>query len=384
MTKRHRILHCITSLHNGGANHLLIRNLLHLDQEQFEHFVCYLVPRHDLRPLYRAVGIEPICVNHRGGIDGPRTFYRLVNLIRTYHIELVHTNLWLDRVYAGLAAAWCRVPVVTTLHASAVGEQPIGWWRRIIARSRALTEDAIGRLQTRCFVAVSQAVRETHVAARWIPSNRIEVVYSGLPLDNFDQKRIDTEYLGILRRELRLEGAYPVLLNVGRLHSVKGQRYLIPMMAQILQQWPQARLLIVGEGGERARLTQDIKNHQLEHAVHLLGYQADPVPFLHLADVFVFPSLSEGLPLALLEAMAAAKPVVASDIPALREVVKPGVNGYLVEPRNPDAFVRGVEQVLCGVGRAEAMGRASRRIVEEKFEMGDSIKRLEKLYLAML
>lgn len=260
----------------------------------------------------------------------------------------------------------------------------MGWWRHAIARGRSFTEDAIGRLQTRCFVAVSQTVRETHVTARWIPPSRIEVVYSGLPLNDFDQGRINTEYLGILRRELELEGAYPILINVGRLHSVKGQRYLIPMMAQVLQQWPQARLLIVGEGEERARLTQEVKNYQLDHAVHLLGYRADTVPLLHLADVFVFPSLNEGLPLALLEAMAAAKPVVVSDIPALREVVEPGVNGYLVESRNPDAFARGIEQVLRGVGRAEAMGRASRRIVEEKFEIGDSVKRLEKLYLAML
>ena len=99
---------------------MLLRNIQYMNRGRFENHVCYFVPRREIEPQYRAAGFEPIYPDHRSRSHGPRTFSRLVRLIGNQKIDLVHTNLTLDRVYAGIAAGACRIPMVMTLHTAHV------------------------------------------------------------------------------------------------------------------------------------------------------------------------------------------------------------------------------------------------------------------------
>lgn len=380
----YRILHCLSSLHVGGVGQLVLRNITQIDKRRFESRVCYLTPRRDLEPQFIEAGFTPLCLEHQRKWHGVRTLLQLVKLLRQNRIDLVHTNHLLDRLYVGLAAALCGVPVVTTLHDTTISPDEAG---KLLyrARVRAVTVlmDWIGCFLTSRFVAVSEAVRDVYTRHRHVPRDHIEVLYSGVstrefgvPSDGRGQER--------LRRELGIEGAYPVLINVGRLAKAKGQVWLVRMMPQLMERWPTARLIIVGEGGERKALEEEIRRHGLGSHVSLVGQRSDVPNLLAVSDVFLFPSVSEGLPLALLEAAASGKPVVASNCGPIGEVVEDGASGYMVEPENPEALAQAVLRVLESPQRARCMGLRGRQIVREKFDIRDSVPALERVYLSIL
>src|SRR5262249_45381995 len=157
----------------------------------------------------------------------------------------------------------------------------------------------------------------------------------------------------------------PIFVNVGRLDRVKGQIHLISMMVNIVKQWPEAKLLIVGEGQERAILEEKILHEKLQDHVILTGFRSDIAELISLCDVFLFPSYYEGLPLSLIEAMAVGKPVVASNIPSIAEVIEDGVNGWLVEPANPEALLQRVNQILLSPDRGAIMAHQARASVRK-------------------
>ena len=198
-----------------------------------------------------------------------------MKLLKRHRIDLVHSNHTLDRFYVSLAAALCGVPVVTTLHNTTIPTE-VGGTISSVARVRALAaiEDWSARLLTRRFIAVSEAVRVIYTRHRHVPRNRVSVLYSGIPIEDFGTVS-DLEGQERLRQELGIEGAYPVLINVGRLADEKGPVWLIRMMPKVLERWPDAKLIIVGEGLTRATLEIEIRRYRLGNCVSLPGQQSN-------------------------------------------------------------------------------------------------------------
>jgi glycosyltransferase involved in cell wall biosynthesis len=382
--EKYQILHCVSSLHIGGVGHLLLRNLTYMSSEVFQQHVCYLVPQHDLLPTYRAAGFSPHFVDHRRKTHGLRTLLRLVRLVRMLDIDLIHTNLMLDRAYCGLVAMLCRVPLVVTLHAADAPIPKAMERGSVQAWAKARLEDGLARWQAQRFVAVSSTVRDFQSLRRSVPKERIDVVDSGISLENLRYEAGDEHTRARLRQRLGIAAAFPVLINVARLVRSKGQHHLLPMMQQVRREWPSAKLLLVGGGAEQAALSDVVAREGLEDCVLLLGQRGDVPALLGVADLFVFPSLHEGVGLAVVEAMAMGLPVVASDIPALREVVQHEVSGLLVSPDQPIALAQGVLEILSLPDRGQQMGEHGRRLASQRHDIRDSVQALEKVYLSIL
>jgi glycosyltransferase involved in cell wall biosynthesis len=382
--KPYRVLHCITDLHVGGAGRLLLRNLQHMDKTLFESHVCYLVPRKDLVPMYQAAGFRPMCMEHQSPLHGVRTVFRLVKEIRRARIDLVHTNLIVDHIYGTLAATFCGIPVITTLHSAVPGTAvDIHPRSKKVMVKRMIGNTLLSRRIQR-FIAVSEAVREAQVRWRGLPAERTIVIYSGTALDEYDIGAIDGQSETVLRKQLGIDTDNPVLISVGRLDLIKGHRYLLSALTDILPRWPRCQLLLVGDGQERASLEQQSRELGLMQHVHFLGPRFDIPALLNLADIFVFPSLSEGLGLAVLEAMAAGKPIIASNIPAMAEVISHGLTGWTVEVGNSRSLAQGILQVLELPDKGTSVGNNARRAAKEKFSIETSVSRLEQTYLSVL
>jgi len=381
----YRILHSVANLRVGGVGRLVLRNISKMDRNRFENIVCCLTPQSDLGAAYDEAGFTPVYLDHRSTWHGGRTLLRLIRMLKEHRIDLVHTNHSLDRLYVGLAAAICQVPVVTTLHSMTVpSDLPVRGWAAVRVRVRAALEDWSGRAMTRRFVAVSDAVRRFSTHHRQVPRDRVSVVYSGIPLDDFGPAA-DVEAQRRVRRELGIDAAaHPVLINVGRLAHQKAQILLVRMMPRILERWPDARLIIVGEGGERESLEREISRLSLNACIALLGERSDVGALLAASDAFLFPSVSEGLGLALVEAAGAGKPIVASNCGPIPEVVEDGVNGCLVAPNDPEALAQGVFRALDSPEYARSLGQRGRQIAREKFDLQDSVRALERVYLSVL
>lgn len=359
----------VSSLKAGGVSSLLFHNVRHMDRT-VEHVVCCLSERADLVQRFSEIGHVPIVLRHRAGRSVLSLVCRFLTVIRHLGADLIHTNMAFDSQVGSLAGRLSGVPVVTTLH----NDMPLNF--RGLARlfDRWAVQPGVTR-----FIAVSNSTRAAHVRVRGLLEKRIEVVYSGIPTAQF-REQTPSAKLAKLKDDLGINGAEPILLNVGRLDSVKGQRHLIPMMELLLAEWPRARLLIVGAGTEEADLRVRICRAGLSGCIHLLGFRSDVRQLLELCTVFVFPSLSESFGLAALEGMASARPVVASNVGGLPEIIDHGRDGLLVSPGDAAALASAVAGVLRSPALARRLGEAARDKASSRFDSTNSVRRLEAIY----
>ncbi len=364
-----RVLHTVSGLHVGGVGRLLLRNALALESAGIRNHIAYLVPNHRLEAEYRKAGLNPICLHHRHTTDGPRTLYRLIRLIREHDIDIVHTNHGLDRLYGGLAAMLTGVPAITTAHDVVENHHLSGGARLRLWVERQLLSQ---------YIAVSAAVGRVCETSRGILRDRVRVIHSGIEAKEFSRPTADA--VNKVRNELGLHDADPILINVGRLSAAKNQHHLIPMMSRVLKRRPQAKLLIVGDGTERARLETAIAKAGLQGSIRLLGMRSDVPELLALSTVFLFPSESEGLGLSVIEAMGAGKPVIAANVAPMDEVVEDGQSGLLVDTHDATAFADAVEQVLDAPAFAHRMGVRGQQIVKERFSLESTSRSMGSLY----
>jgi glycosyltransferase involved in cell wall biosynthesis len=382
-----RVLATTAHLGTGGIARIVVATAAGLDRARFEPLVCQLGPRDEVGEALRESGIEPFRLDHRAPRHGPRTWRRLLRLLRRERVDLVHTHHPLDRFYAGLAARRLGLPVVSTLHNTTPAAGEAGAAGRFGLSSSARLGDRVTRAVTDRFVAVSGAVRDAQASRLGVPAGEIAVVYPGIDLEWAGRlaAAAGPDRAAALRRELGLPApgaaGAPVLLTVGRLHPQKGQEHLVPVMARVLRRHPRAVLLIAGEGEERPRLERAIAEAGLGVAVRLLGRRSDVPDLLALSDLFLFPSVDrEGLPIAVLEAGAAGRAAVAARTGPLEEVIEDGVNGLLVPPRDAEAMAGAVLELLDDPERRAGMEAAARRVVAERFSLAASLRGLEAVY----
>lgn len=371
------VLHTLSDLHVGGVAHLLMQNVRALNSGRINSTVCYFAPRHDMLDAYREAGIDPVCLDHGKRRQTFRTLWRFIKLIRSLNIDVIHANHLMDRTYAIIAGRILNIPVVITLHdlyPKRLATQGIG-------KVRVPAISLLDRVSVKHYIAVSKAVKEFHVAEYGKPGKKITVVYSGLnDLARFSERADDDR--SYIQSELGLADSSPVLLNVGRLQTVKGQIHLVRMMPSVLEKWANAHLLIVGEGPERKNIEDAISAEKMGDHITLLGQRADVPQLLNSSDVFVFPSLNEALGLSVIEAMATGLPVVAADFGGLRELVRNGETGLLVTPADPEALAKGVLAVLDSPEMGRAYGARGQQVVMDEFDVSRTVAELEAVYEA--
>jgi glycosyltransferase involved in cell wall biosynthesis len=413
-SRKYRILHVLPDMRMGGGQILLIRNLPKMDSSRFEHVVCYLEPNFEMVPSFQEIGVNPICLHHRGDKDF-RTVYRLVELMRREKIDLVHTNNTpLDKTYGQWAALLARIPVVNTLHGMGsqtleplkerafVPNSPALARRKIHTAAQSLLDGRFvekfnhrasctldrwrARWSIKHLIAVSDAVRRSW---GWfqhdlhLPHDQVSIVYAGLDVQQV-MEETPPETVAALRKELDLEDAHPLLVNVARLVPEKGQKYLIPMMKKIVKQYPKAKLIVIGDGPLEDEVQEQINQAGLQEHIKLLGTRMESSALMAMGDIFVLPSLSEGFGLVVQEAMALGKPVVAFGIPPLREFVADNVSGFLVGVEDSAAMAEKVLHLLANPDLMQEMGQAGQRIVQEKFTSETTVRNIERVYLAVL
>ncbi len=383
MTSRVRVLHLIEDLGPGGAEGLLYVNLSRLDRSRFDGIVCHLYDRalHWRQPIVD-LGYPVISLGMTSIFDGGRGLLRLWRLLGREPVDLIHTHLYGANLLGRFAGRLRGVPVVGSLHnpdyePSALRDNP------------ALSPAKLGflRLMDRVscwigspqFVAVSEYVRQSAVKYLGISPVRTQVIYNAVDLKAFGPTGGCPEFL---RVELGLGLNDPVVLCVARLDPQKGLRYLIEAIPALVGQFPGLRVLFVGGGppATRTSLLMLAKKLGIDSHVKFLGVQADVRAYLQLCDVFVLPSLYEGMGIALVEAMAMERACVASRVGAIPEVVADGRSGILVGPGDPSALAVAIARLLGDPALRDQMGVEGRRIVSERFNVDRNIVELETLY----
>jgi glycosyltransferase involved in cell wall biosynthesis len=295
---------------------------------------------------------------------------RLRRALQAIQPDLVHTHLLHADLYGLSAALWARVPYrITTRHNDDV------FRRRLILR-------LIHRLQWRYVVqagiGISQAVTRFCVQIEHAPAHKMRTIYYGLPLPvpPIDRR----EARAALRAELKLPADAVLIGGAGRLTTQKGFTYALQAFKRIEREFPEAHLLIAGDGPLNMPLKAEARQLGLARRVHFLGWRTDIPNVLAGLDVFVMPSLWEGFGLVLLEAMAQALPVVGSAVSAIPEIVAHGETGLLVPPRDPDALADALRTLLRDPALMRHLGMLGEDRLERMFGADAMIEATAALY----
>jgi len=358
------ILHMLPDFAASGGQILLLRNLRHMSKTRWRHIVCGLRGG-ELVARFEEAGFETLVLGTGSMSDWPRSIRRLAAFMRQEGVRLVHTNNTPpDRLMGQFAAMVARLPVVNSFHAQA---SPPQWPRNglrglpryLVRQLTYLANRLLIRTNIVRMVAVSNYVRDSYTKALWLARDRMTVIHPGLEPSAF-QTAFTDESRRELRRSLDLIDAWPVLISVGRLEPNKGQQSWLPVMADIRRDWPNARLLLAGEGPDRGIIEETIERLGLGDAVNLLGHRNDVPALLDIADVYVSASVTEGFGLAVLEAMAAGTPSVTYYLPAQAEFIDDGVTGIMAPSVDSDALAGALRGLLGEPGLIEKMGSAAK------------------------
>lgn len=380
MTDRLVVLHVIEGLGTGGAEQQLAAFVLRSNPTRFRHEVCTLAQVGRFARTLEAAGIPVHPLGLRPDGDMARVIVGTQRVVRRVNPHIIHTTLYRPTVAARIAGWFSGKIVVTTLVNTSYEPEWLldnprlnrikAWGVRTIDRLTA-------RLSGGHYVAITKSVKESAIRQLGLAAERIAVIPRGLPPDDEPEPPFDA-VRGALGEDMKT--ASPLILNVGRLVPQKGQRYLILAMRRIVSKFPNARLLIAGEGWLRPALERLIQAEGLTEHVTLLGERRDIARLLRAADIFVFPSLFEGLGNAVLEAMAAGKPCIVSRIPALCEITENGKVALLADVQSPEDLAANILRLADSRDRAEQMGQEARAWVRERFRIEGSVAALEALY----
>lgn len=382
MLDKIRVLHIIESLGHGGAERQLINNLKAIDKSRFINAVCFLFDRDDLQPELLRLGIPVYKLGMSSQYDWRKGLFGLRAVIKEGQFDVIHTELYWANIYGRVCGRlFSDAKIVTTIHAPTYEPQilkddpNLKPWKLTLVR---ILDGLTGTVCNYRFVACSEFVKRSAVGRLGYRPESIEVIYNGIDLGSFRED--DSGKVISLRRELGLDHGEAILVNVGRLIPQKGQRYLIMAMPKVLDEQPSCKLLLVGEGPMENELQDLAHDLGVGEAIWFLRTRHDVPAILQLSDLFVLPSLSEGMPVALVEAMAMRKPCIASNITSIPEVVEDGRSGVLVEPQRPDQLANAVLSLIDDRERRQAMRVRGRQIVKEKFSINVNIRLLENLY----
>jgi glycosyltransferase involved in cell wall biosynthesis len=286
--------------------------------------------------------------------------------VRGGRIDVIHAHEFYMSAVGAAVSRLTGVPLVVTVHGKSYypDRRRRRWLYRLVA------------MQARGVVTVSQDLRRFFSRTVSISEDRVRVVYNGIDTGRPAQAGRDPALLAGcgVPPDARIVGA------VGNLYAVKGHGGLIRALPAIVRQHPGARLVILGRGPLRDRLEAEARALGVGDRVHLLGYRDDVAKWLGAMDVFASASLSEGLPLSVLEAMAAAKPVVVTDVGGMPEIVRDGETGFVVPAADPEALAEKISALLASPALAGELGAAGRRRVREAFSLDGMVARYRDLY----
>lgn len=363
MTSLHRIAFAITELDPGGAERMLTELVIRLDRSEWEPHVYCLGPEGHFATMLREHQIPVTCFDGRGLASAPRILWQWTRELRRFRPETLYAWLFHASLLGRIAGRLARVPhILSGIRVAERRNKWHGWldrWSNFLVEknvcvSRGVAtfmEQSVG-LDPRKTVVIPNAV----VAARFQNVARADLAQFGIPAGS------------------------RVLITIGRLERQKGVDMLLAAAPEVIRRLGDVHFLIVGDGPDRANLEHQARAASLADRVHFLGQRSDVPELLAAATALVLPSRWEGMPNVVLEAMAAGKPIVASDVEGTVDLIEPGRNGWLVPPEQPQALAEAIIRLLNDSESIARIGATSQAIVVERFKIEDFIASHEQLF----
>ena len=362
-TEKPMILHLIETGGPGGAEQMLLRLADEYGRRGLSQMVCL---RKDgwLASEVRRRGL-PLVIIPLGRLPDILWLKKLRRLDKKHGFTGIHAHEFAMNVRGAMLGRWLGIPVVSTVHGK--GYYWVKWTRRLAYRLAS---------RSASFIAVSEDIRRQLINKTGIRPHRVSVILNGVDLDRF---RFNEEKRRAFRKRFDVKDNQLLLGTVGSYYPVKGHQYLIEAMKELVSIDHNVKLVIAGQGPLADELRTQVKDRGLRNYVEIAGYVEDTAGFLSALDIFVLPSMSEGLPLALLEAAAVERCIVASDVGGIPEVIKNHENGVLVAPGKAEDLASALAELL-DPGKRSVLAANAASMVKRDW----SIQRTADQYLNLL
>jgi glycosyltransferase involved in cell wall biosynthesis len=367
-----KVAHVITGLGIGGAERFLRTLAVAVDRTKYDlHFFCVvsggkLIP--EIEKLGYQVHVIP-CYNWERKI--PFRFvlgniWKLIRIFRREKFDIVHTHLYRANMIGRIAALLAGVPYIyATEHNTNAWKKPVDiFWDKFLAHF----SDKI--------ISVSEYVRYFTINQERLNPEKVLTLWHGIWLRDFDEvnSRLET------RDRLGFHSKQPIIGSIGRLVPQKGYNFFIEALPAILNKFPDAQFMIVGDGPLKDELTDQAKYLGLQSNLTFTGFRKDIPHLLKAMDIFTLMSLWEGFGIVLIEAMACSLPVVATNVGPIPEVVIHNETGLLIEPEKPKEISKALIRMLENPQLIRQFGANGRKRVEAHFTAEKMIENLEKIY----
>lgn len=349
------ICQIVHTLNVGGAE-ILARQFAERARDEFEFVFACLDSAGLMADELRQAGFAVENLARRPGFD-LACVRRLANLCRRHHVAAIHAHQYAPFFYSALARtlAWREMPIVFTEHGRDYPDYRRS--KRVLANRWIL-----GRRDR--VVGVGECVRQALIENEGLSPNRIEVIYNGIDVARYAGHANERQ---AVREHLGLADDHVAIIHVARLNRLKDHPTAIRAMSLLASRFPQARMLIVGDGEERQTIESLVAELGLSQQVQLLGTRRDIPALLAAADVFLLSSVSEGIPLTLIEAMAAGLPCVSTAVGGTPEVVADGQTGLLTPAGNPEQLADKLATLLTDENLRQRLGAAGKQRCRESF-----------------
>lgn len=308
------------------------------------------------------------------------TTWQLRRALQAQHVQVLHTHGQRAMLLGNPAAKSARVPaIVTTFHTFVHMTGEVIPAYKLYGRIEGL----LGRYATDCCVAYTESARRDAIQMRGVPPSKVKTIYNGVDLAQFSPMQNEAERARA-RADLGLLPNDFVIGAVGRLAPLKGHIYLLDALPLVRKQMPHAKIVLVGDGSQRAALEERIKTLGLESAVILLGGIPTTREIYSTFDTFVFPSVEGAFGVVILEAMACGIPVIATRLDGTDELITNGTNALLVSPRAPDEIANAVLRLAQNRALGEQLTRAAHTRIENDFSASAMARHYLELYDSIL
>lgn len=368
-----KILHLITSLKVGGAESALVNYLSKVvGFDGNTHSVAYFHFGPNAKKI-EDLGIDVYKISGALSIYDPIFFFRLVKLVKLVNPDIIHSSLWSANIISRLISKFYKIPVVCDLHGNSFDEGKLrNWFDR-------KTVHLCGKV-----VAVSDSVKDAYLKNITDKADKIIVIKNGIDVEALRSKALQKH---LSRSEFKIPDSAFVVGAVGRLEPIKSYDVLVRAfdLFMKLKSKPNAKLIIVGDGSQRRVLQDLIRSLGIENHVVFTGVRSDAYKFYPLFNCFALSSQSEGLSIALLEAMSFGLPIITTHCDLERhDVIKPGINGFLISPGDIDGYADAINNLYENPGRASRIGEINLASVRSEFSIEGVVSRYQNVFSDVL
>lgn len=372
---KYNILYVIDNMEYGGGERVFTEIIYGINRNQYKAYVA-CNPGGEFLGKLAEIGTHFRTVNMRNRVN-PYAVLRLAQIIRKEKIHIIHSQGARADFFARIASRMQKSkPRVVNTIAMPVEGFDVNPLRKNVYRFF----DRLTECYVETFIVVSDVLKKNLIERHGRSTQKIVKIYNGVELSQY---HLDAEY-DKLRKDWGIPQNVPFIGAIGRIVWQKGFKYLIQAIPDIVRNVSDVKFLFVGDGPLKKELEDLSEKLNIKEKIIFTGFRSDIKEILSAVDLLVIPSLLEGFPMVTLEAMAMAKPIIATNINGITEQITDGVNGILVPPKDPAALAKSVIRVLNDRDYARSLGLLAREKVEQEFSVEKMVAETEKVYLSLL